>query len=305
MVDFLIRRALQSLVALAGLLVLAFVLGRMTGDPARLYLPENASQEMVDAFRAQHGYDQPIYIQFLHYVSGMLRLDLGMSIRRNAPAIDIVLAAYPYTLQLAGVTVALALLIAMTLGPLAAYWQGSLFEKGVSLFSLAAASAPEFWVAIIAILILSIQLGWLPTSGVGGPQFWIMPVVVLMFNITGVITQVVRGTMISTLTQPYIKASRAKGMPERRVVFVHALRNSLIAAITVAGDQTRGLINGAVIVETVFGWPGVGKLLIDSVMARDFAVVQATVLVTAAAIFLLNILLDIAYALLDPRIRLQ
>lgn len=290
---------------MAGLLVLAFFLSRLTGDPARLYLPENATLDMVAAFRAAHGYDQPVFVQFYHYLIDLLRLDMGMSIRWNAPAIDVVLAAYPFTLQLAGITVALALIVAMTLGPLAAYWQGSLLDRALSLFSLAAASAPEFWIAIIAILILALQLGWLPTSGTGGIQFWIMPVMVLMFNITGVITQVVRGTMISTLTQPYVKAARAKGMPEQRVVFVHALRNSLIAAITVAGDQTRGLINGAVVVETVFGWPGIGKLMIDSVLQRDFAVVQAAVLVTAAAIFLLNVLLDIAYAFLDPRIRLQ
>ena len=162
---------------------------------------------------------------------------------------------------------------------------------------------PEFWFAIVLILIVAVELGLLPTSGTGGPQYWILPVAVLMLRMAGTTTQVVRGSMIATLASPYIKAARAKGMQERRVVFVHALRNSVIAAVTVAGDQTRGLVNGAVIVETVFGWPGVGKLMIDGVIQRDFAIVQATILVTAVTIFAMNLLIDIAYTLLDPRIK--
>ena len=142
---------------------------------------------------------------------------------------------------------------------------------------------PDFWLAIMSILIFAVSLGWVPTSGMGGPIYWILPVFVLMFRITGTTTQVVRGSMISSLASPYVKAAKAKGMPDRRVLFVHALRNSVIAAVTVAGDQTRGLINGTVIVESVFGWPGIGKLMIDSILQRDFAVLQAAVLVTAAA----------------------
>ena len=173
------------------------------------------------------------------------------------------------------------------------------------MLSLAAASTPDFWVAIIGILVIAVQFGWLPTSGVGGPAYWVLPIFVLMLKITGTTTQVVRGSMISTLASPYIKAARAKGMQEERIVFIHALRNSVIAAVTVAGDQTRGIVNGAVIVETVFGWPGIGKTMIDAITQRDFAVIQAAVLVTAVIILALNIVIDILYALLDPRIRLN
>jgi peptide/nickel transport system permease protein len=303
--EFLGRRMVHSTIAMASLVILVFFLSRLTGDPALLYLPENATADTVARFREQHGFNDPVYVQFLRYVGDIVRLDFGMSIRRNIPAMEAVMQAFPWTLRLAGITIVLAMLVAMTIGPLAAYKAGSIFDRIASVLSLAAASTPDFWIAIIAILLFAVQLGWLPTSGTGGPLYWIMPVGVLMLKITGTTTQVVRGSMISTLASPYIKAARAKGMPERRVVFVHGLRNSVIAAITVAGDQTRGLINGAVIVETVFGWPGVGKLMIDAIVQRDFAVVQAAVLVTAAAIFLLNILLDIAYALLDPRIRLN
>lgn len=303
--EFLARRMWHSVIAMTSLVVLVFVLARLTGDPAVLYLPESASAEMIEQFRRLHGFDQPVWVQFWKYLGDLARLDFGMSLRRDMPAMEAVMHAFPWTLKLAGVTVVLAMLVAMTVGPLAAYRPGSLFDRIASVLSLAAASTPDFWLAIVGILILAVELGWLPTSGVGGPQYWILPIGVLMFKITGTTTQVVRGSMISTLASPYIKAARAKGMPERRVVFVHALRNSVIAAITVAGDQTRGLINGAVVVETVFGWPGVGKLMIEAITQRDFAVVQAAVLVTAAAIFLLNVVLDVLYALLDPRIRLQ
>lgn len=303
--EFLARRMVHSIIAMTSLIVLVFVLARLTGDPAALYLPETASQEMVQQFRVLHGFDQPVHVQFMRYVADLAHFDFGMSIRRDMPAMEAVMQAFPWTLRLAGLTVVLAMLVAMTAGPLAAYKAGSWFDRAVSVLSLAAASTPDFWLAIIFILILAVELGWLPTSGVGGPQYWVLPVAVLMFKITGTTTQVVRGSMISTLTSPYIKAARAKGMQERRIVFIHALRNSVISAITVAGDQTRGLINGAVVVETVFGWPGVGKLMIEAIVQRDFAIVQAAVLVTAAAIFLLNVLLDIAYALLDPRIRLH
>lgn len=293
------------MLALFGLIALVFILGRMTGDPAMLYLPENATLKTIETFREQNGFNDPVLVQFWNYLTGVVRLDFGMSIRRNMPAMEAVLLAFPWTLQLAAVTVVLAMLVAMTVGPLAAYRPGSVFDRFASVLSLTAASMPEFWFAIVVILIFSVQLGWVPTSGVGGPIYWVLPIGVLMLRITGTTTQVVRGSMVATLAAPYIKAARAKGMQEERVIFLHALRNSVIAAVTVAGDQIRGLINGAVIVETVFGWPGIGKLMIEAITQRDFAVLQAAVLVTAIAIFILNIVIDILYAILDPRIRLR
>lgn len=303
--QFLIRRLFFAFVALFALLMLVFLSSRMTGDPAYLFLPDTATEVMREQFREVNGFNDPLVVQLGHYLWNALHLDFGMSMRRNIPAMDAVFEAFPWTLRLAGVTVVLSMLAAMTIGPLAAYRPGSIFDRLVSILSLAAASTPDFWLAILGILVFAVQLGVLPTSGTGGITFWILPIGVLMFKITGTITQVVRGSMISALASPYVKAARAKGMPERRIIFLHALRNSVIAAVTVAGDQTRGLINGAVIVETVFGWPGVGKLMIDAIAQRDFAVVQAAVLVTAAAIFLLNILLDLINAVLDPRIELH
>lgn len=305
MLEFIGRRTLHSIIALTTLIVLVFFLGRLTGDPALLYLPENATQKTIEDFRERNGFNDPILVQFGRYVEGAAHLDFGKSYRRNQPAMQVVVEALPWTLKLAAVTVVLAMLVAMTVGPLAAYRPASIFDRIASVLSLAAASTPDFWVAIIGILVIAVQFGWLPTSGVGGPAYWVLPIFVLMLKITGTTTQVVRGSMISTLASPYIKAARAKGMQEERIVFIHALRNSVIAAVTVAGDQTRGIVNGAVIVETVFGWPGIGKTMIDAITQRDFAVIQAAVLVTAVIILALNIVIDILYALLDPRIRLN
>lgn len=305
LVEFLLKRVFFSCIALIGLLVAVFLLARLTGDPSVLYLPDTATAEMREQFRETHGYNDPVVIQLGRYIWNALQLDFGMSMRQNVPAMDAVLQAFPWTLRLAGVTVLLAMIVAMTIGPLAAYRPGSIFDRIASVLSLAAASTPDFWLAILGILVFAVHFGLLPTSGTGGIAYWVLPIGVLMFKITGTTTQVVRGSMISSLASPYVKAARAKGMPESRILFKHALRNSVISAVTVAGDQTRGLINGAVIVESVFGWPGVGKLMIDAISQRDFAVVQAAVLVTAACIFLLNIILDLIYVALDPRIDLH
>lgn len=305
MIDFIFRRALHGFVAMAALIVAVFMLSRLTGDPAMLYLPETAQAEDIQLFREMHGLDKPIVQQFFDYLVQLVHFDFGTSLRRGTPAMEEVLRAFPWTLRLAALTVVFSLIVALVVGPLAAHKSGSFFDRVASTLSLAAASIPDFWLAIMGILVFAVELRVLPTSGTGGPVYWVMPVAVLMFRMTGTVTQVVRGSMLATLSSPYIKAARGKGMPERRVVYVHALRNSVISAVTVAGDQMRGLINGAVVVETVFGWPGVGKLMIDAIMTRDFAVVQAAVVMTALAIFILNIVLDLLHAVLDPRVRLN
>lgn len=305
MMRYLGRRAWHSAVALCALVMLVFFLVRLTGDPASLYMPIDASVAQREAFSARHGFDRPVLEQFASFVGDLLRGDLGVSIRKERPALEVVLQAFPTTLSLAAITMTLALLLAVAVGSLAAYRPGGIFDRSATLSSLAAASAPDFWVAITGILVFAVALGWLPTSGTGGWPYWVMPIAVLMLRPFGLLVQVVRGAMLDALSSGYVKTARAKGVAESAVVFVHALRNSSLAVVTVAGDQMVGIINGAVIVETVFGWPGVGKLMIDAVMQRDFALVQATILVTASAIFVLNMLIDVIYVALDPRIRHQ
>ncbi|MFK7963448.1 MAG: ABC transporter permease [Burkholderiaceae bacterium] len=303
MPGYLLKRALYSFVSLAGLLVLVFFLVRMTGDPGNLYLPLDATQEARAEFSARNGFDDPVYVQFGRYVGDLVRGDLGDSIRQQRPAIDIVMEAIPVTLWLAAMAMLLALGGAIVVGALAAYRPGSVFDRFASVSSLVGASAPDFWVAITAIIVFSISLQWLPTSGLGGPVTWIMPVCVLVIRPFGLLVQVVRSSMLTVFSSAYIKTARAKGVKERAVIFVHALRNAMIPVITVAGDQAAGIANGAVIVETIFGWPGIGKTMIDAIMQRDFAVVQAAILVTAVVILCINIIVDVVYAMLDPRIR--
>jgi peptide/nickel transport system permease protein len=297
------QRAIASLLSLLGLMVLVFFLSRLTGDPAVLFLPIDATEEMKAQFRALHGLDAPLLEQFARYVLDLLQLDFGESLRKARPAIDVVLEAYAWTLPLAGITMGLVIVAAIILGSLAAFNVGGLLDRLVSIVSLVAASAPDFWIAIVAIVIFAINLGWLPTSGVGTPWHWIMPVGVLFIRPFGLIVQVVRGSMLTALSAQYVKTARAKGVKNLPLIFVHTLRNAMLPVITVIGDQAAALLNGAVIVETIFGFPGIGKLMIDSILQRDFNVVLAAILVTAIAIFIMNILIDLAYGLLDPRIR--
>ncbi|WP_205839384.1 ABC transporter permease [Neorhizobium huautlense] len=303
MLGYIGRRAYHSIISLVGLLTLVFFLTRLTGDPSALYLPLDSSLEAREAFARLNGLDQPIYVQFLQYLQNLLSLDFGQSLRRNRSAIDVALEAFPATLKLAFVAMALATTLAITVGALAAARPRSIFDRVAGLVSLAGASTPDFWIAIVGILVLAVGLGVLPTSGTGTGWHWIMPIAVLMLRPFGLLVQVVRGTMISALASPYIKTAHAKGMKRHKIIFGHALRNSLLPVITVAGDLATGLINGAVVVETIFGWPGIGKLMIDSIIQRDFAVVQSTILVTAIAIFIVNIAIDLLYVMLDPRIR--
>jgi len=302
---FLARRAVHSAIALVGLIIAVFFLARLTGDPTNLFLPIDASLEIRAEFAHKHGFDRPAGEQFLKFVGQVLEGDLGYSMRKQRPAIELVLEAYPTTLKLAAVTMVVAFSLAVVIGSLAAYRPGGAFDRVSNLTSLAGASAPDFWVAITGILLFAVTLRWLPTSGIGGFEYWVMPIVVLTLRPFGLLVQVVRASMLGALSSPFVKTARAKGIREHRVIFVHALRNACLSVVTVAGELTVGLINGAVIVETVFGWPGVGKLMVDAVIQRDFPTVQAAVLVTAIGIFALNIIIDLLYVAIDPRIRHQ
>lgn len=303
MKKYLTKRILSSLLAIIGLFIMVFFLARLTGDPGHLYLPIDAPLEVRKEFSEKHGFNDPIYIQFSRFVIDLANGDFGDSLRKQRPAIDVVLEALPVTLSLAAVSMFIALIGAILIGSLAAYRPNGVFDRISRVVSLTAASAPDFWVAITAILIFSVSLRWLPTSGVGGLPYWIMPIGILLIRPLGLLVQVVRGSMITALSSDYVKTARAKGVIEKVVIFKHGLRNGLLPVITVAGDQAAAIANGAVIVETIFGWPGIGKLMIDSILQRDFAVVQASILITAIVILSINIIIDIAYAVLDPRIR--
>ena len=303
MLNFLGKRAVASAISLVGLILLVFFLSRLTGDPTGLYLPLDASEEARAQFREIHGLNDPLIVQFLSYMGDLIRFDFGESIRRSEPAIDVVLRGFAWTLQLAVITMTLVVVLAVIFGALAAFNVGGVFDRIATFFSLIGASAPDFWIAIVAIVIFSVNLGWFPTSGTGTVWHWVMPVAVLFIRPFGLILQIVRGSMITALSSAYVKTVRAKGIKNRPIIFVHALRNALLPVITVIGDQAAALLNGAVVIETIFGFPGVGKLMIDSILQRDFTVIMAAIMVTAVAIFAMNLLIDILYSILDPRIR--
>lgn len=300
---FLRQRIISSAIPLVVVIVGVFALARLTGNPASLYLPLNATEQMRADFTARNGLDDPILVQMANYFGGVFRLDFGVSLRTGESAAEMALRAFPATLQLAGVTMLLAILLSVIVGSWAALKPNGIVDRISSFASMAAASVPDFWLAIMGIWVFAISLGWVPTSGVGGATSWILPIAVLLMRPFGVLVQIVRGAMVSSLSEPYIKLARSKGASEVRVVGRHALRNAAAPALTVAGDLAVGLINGAVVVESIFGWPGIGKLMIDSILQRDFAVLQAAVLLTAVSIFALNILIDLGYALLDARVR--
>ncbi|MBN7806803.1 ABC transporter permease [Agrobacterium rosae] len=297
------KRIVASLFSLIALIVIVFFLSRLTGDPAALFLPVDASQEMLDKFRELNGLNDPLIEQFGRYVWDVLHLDFGDSLRRARPAIDVVLEAFTWTLQLALITITLVTAAAIVIGSIAAFRPGGVFDRFVSLISLIGASAPDFWIAIVGIVVFSVTLGWVPTSGTGTIWHWILPIAVLFIRPFGLILQIVRGSMLSAFGSAYVKTARAKGVNNRSIIFVHTLRNAMLPVITVIGDQAAAMLNGAVVVETIFGFPGVGKLMIDSILQRDFNVILAAIMVTAIAIFIMNLLIDLAYAALDPRLR--
>jgi peptide/nickel transport system permease protein len=299
------QRSVQTIVALFALLVLVFLLSRLTGDPTVFYLPLDASLEARRAFAEVHGFNDPILQQLGRFLFDVLHLDFGTSIFQGRPAMEVVFNAFPTTLQLAFWTMSLSITLSILIGSLAAWKPGSLFDRVASLLTLTGASVPDFWIAIVAILVFALTLGWLPTSGMGGPLSWIMPLAVLSLRPVGVLTQVVRSAMVEALAAAPVKTARAKGAGSGRIIFVHALRNAMLPIVSVAGDLAANIINGAFVVETVFGWPGIGNLMVDSVIKRDFAVVQASVFVSAVFIFAMNIVIDLIYSMLDPRIRTQ
>ncbi|MBY5457140.1 ABC transporter permease [Rhizobium leguminosarum] len=303
MKSFIGKRAIASGVSLVVLIVIVFFLSRLTGDPTDLYLPIDATTEMRQQFREMNGFNDPLIMQFGRYVSDLAQGNFGQSLRQARPAMDVVLEAFVWTFWLAVITMVLVTIAAIVIGSLAAFRVGGVFDRLATFFSLIGAAAPDFWLAIVAIVIFAVKLHALPTSGTGTFWHWILPVSVLFIRPFGLILQVVRGSMISVLSSAYVKTARAKGVRSNSIIFIHGLRNAMLPVITVIGDQAAAILNGAVVVETVFGFPGIGKLMIDSILLRDFAVVLAVIMVSALAIFIMNLLIDIAYALLDPRIR--
>lgn len=301
MLRYLIRRFLQSLLVVFAVSVLVFLLIHLSGDPARMLAPLDASDEDIQNIREQYGLDKPFHEQYLFFVRKALRGDLGESYKYRRDALSFVLHRFPATITLAVTSFMLAVLVSFPLGILAAT-RGRLIDYISTFFSLTAISIPSFWLGIMLIVIFAGKFKWLPASGRGSWRHLILPTIALSAYYMGLITRLVRATMLEILKEDYITVARAKGLQERRVLIRHAFKNTLIPVITVLGLNFGSLLAGSVVVETVFAWPGVGWLLVQGINSRDLPLIRAAVLIIGIFFIGINFLVDVLYGYLDPRI---
>ena len=289
---------------LLGVVLLVFLMVRLApGDPAILLAGEFATPETLEAIRTRYGLDRPLPEQFALYLGALLQGDLGESARSRRPVLEELKTYFPNTVVLATAAILVALATGIPLGILAASRQGSWLDLGVMVLALLGVSMPVFWFGLLAILIFSVELGWFPVAGKGTLAHLVLPAVTLGINATALLARMTRGTLVEVLSQDYIRTARAKGLAERVVIFKHALRNALIPVVTVAGLEFGSLLAGAVITETIFAWPGLGQLLVGSILSRDYPVVQGAVLLVAFTFTLVNLMVDLLYAWIDPRVR--
>jgi peptide/nickel transport system permease protein len=299
---YFLRRVLTTLPVLAGIMFVSFFLTHLTGDPTDIMLPPNTPDEARAAFRALHGLDQPLWVQFAQYVGHAAQGDFGRSLRFEQPAMELVIERLDATAELAFGTLALALLMGIPAGVVAALRRGRIADGAIRAAALLGQAIPSFYLGVVGIIVFAVWLRWLPTGGRSGTASLLLPAFTLALGMVALIARVTRSAMLDVLHQDYIRTARAKGLTERLVVWRHALRNAAIPILTVVGLQVGFLLGGVVVTETVFSWPGVGRLAVQAIYARDFPVVQAVVLLFALIFVAVNLLVDLAYAALDPRV---
>ena len=310
---YVLRRLVVTVPVLLGVSVLAFAIMRIVpGDPVRLIAGPDAPEDVVTRIRVELGLERPLHVQYLSFLARALQGDLGRSLRSRAPVVDEILARFPATLELTTVSMLIAVLIGIPLGLVSAVRRATWVDYTAMGVSLSTLSMPIFWVAIVAIWIFSLNLGWLPVSGRGGPVWtWnglmhmALPALTLATTSIAIISRLTRSGMVEVLSREYVTTARAKGVPDVLVVGKHALKNALIPVVTVVGLQYGFLLGGAVVTETIFAWPGVGRLAMTSILQRDYPVVQGCVLLVAVLFVLINLAVDLLYGWLDPRIRYE
>lgn len=303
MIRYTIRRLLQGALAIIGAITIVFFILRLSGDPARLMLPPEASQEQVDAMRETLGFTRPLWQQYLDFLGDTFTGNFGDSLYYGSPALSLVLERLPATLILAVVAILLSVLVGMTVGVISAHKKNTPLDYMLTGVVLFGQSMPVFWVAVILIFVFAESLRWLPTSGFDGPLSLILPAVALSFYSAAPIARTTRASMITVLDQNYITAAIAQGFSPRQVLIGKALKNSLLPVITIIGLEFGTMVGGAVVSETVFAWPGVGRLIMDAIGNRDFPLAQVCVLVLSVVFILINIVIDLLYTYIDPRIQ--
>src|SRR5499427_5917500 len=305
MKKFIIKRLGLAIVSLFLLSVTIFLLMRVTGDPAVLLAEPGASAADLDAIRQQFGLDQPLWWQYVSFIGHLFRGDFGQSFYYRTDVFELYLSRLPASLLLAMAAMTFSLVVGIPTGVIAAVRVNQWWDKAGKIFALLGLSLPSFWIGLVMILFFSVYLGWLPSSGSGTPLHVIMPAFALGWYFAAAHMRLTRSSMLDVLGSEYVKLARLKGLPEALVIAKHAFKNALIPVLTLAGINLVIMVNVAVVVETVFAWPGVGRLLYEGIAFRDFPVVQATVILGGAMIILVNLAIDILYAVIDPRIRLE
>ena len=302
---FVVRRVGYALLSLVVLSATIFVFVRLTGDPSVLLVEPGASKADIDAIRTDLGLDRPLLVQYAVFVKGLLKADFGRSFYYRTPVLELYLERLPNSLLLAVVAMAFSLAIGIPSGILAAVRVNGGWDRAGKIFALLGLSMPSFWVGLLLILFFSVYLGWLPSSGSGTPWHVLMPAFALGWYFAAAHMRLTRSSMLEVLGSEYIKLARLKGLPEALVICKHAFKNALIPVLTLAGINLVLMVNVAVVVETVFAWPGVGRLLYEGIAFRDFPVVQATVIMNGAMVVIASLLVDVCYAVIDPRIRYE
>jgi len=302
---FLLRRLAGSVVVLAGVAAVVFFILHLTGDPAAIMIAPDATKDEIAAFRHAQGFDRPLVIQFASYAGGLLHGDIGKSLRHETPALALVLERLPATMELAFFALGVMILVAIPAGVVSALKPNSALDWLVRIVALIGQSAPTYWIGLMFILLFGVGLGWLPVSGIGGFRHLILPGLTLGFFSAAKVMRLTRASMLETLGTDYLRTAAAKGLAPLRVIVKHALRNAWLPIVTAVGIEFGTLLSGAIITESIFAWPGIGRLAVQAVADRDFPVVEGVVLVTATIFVLINVLVDVTYVALDPRIRYE
>jgi peptide/nickel transport system permease protein len=303
MSGFLLRRLLQAVISIIGASVVIFIISRLSGDPILILLPNDAPPALIEQTRHELGLNLPLWRQYLIFAGNALHGDFGMSYRWQMPALDLVLERLPATIELAVAALAFSIALSVPVGVLSAVHRGSWFDTFGKGFAMLGQAMPGFWVGLLLILVFAIHLGWLPAFGHGSPAHLIMPAIALGWYPVAAQTRVIRSAMLDVLDSDYIRVARALGAPERVLVWKYAFRNAAIPLITILGVYFASMLGGAFVVEVIFAWPGIGRTVVEAVFARDFPVVQAGVLFTSILFVTSNLLVDLSYGLIDPRIR--
>ena len=300
---YVVHRLRQGLVLLFLVAAVVFFLGRLTGNPVDLMLPEGSAPEDRAAMIKALGLDGPLYQQFLIFIGNALHGDLGMSIRMREPAVDVFFSRLPNTLALIPWAILLAMAVGIPLGVIAALNRGNIVDRAVGTVGVLGIATPSFWLGVVLIFVFSVELGWLPSGRMGGPEHYVLPVITLGSFLIAGFMRLVRSGMLDVMGSEFVKLARIKGLREGLVIWKHCLRNALIPVMTLWGVFVGNLITGAIVTETVFAWPGIGRLTYEAVIYRDFPLLQAIIILKAMLILSINLVVDILYAYVDPRIR--